>query len=377
VTLPDGTLVEGGDRSAPGGPCASLRIVRPRAIRRLFIGGEIGFAEAFMDGDWETPDLPGFLALVTCNEPHVPTTLSGLGAVRQFYRLRHRRRPNTRNGSRRNIAAHYDLGNAFYARWLDAGMTYSSALFVDPKESLERAQQNKYARLAQMIDLAEDQHVLEIGCGWGTFALYAARTHGCRVTALTLSREQADHARQAVAAAGLQDRIEVRLQDYRDVVGTYDRVVSIEMFEAVGEAFWSRFFAVVRERLRPGGVAGLQIISIDEARFAAYRRGTDFIQQYIFPGGMLPSATALREAVQAAGLQLSDAITFGSSYMRTLQLWRDRFVKSWPDIEALGFDARFRRMWLYYLAYCETGFACGTLDVGHYRIDNLPSALGT
>ena len=368
LVLPDGTQHVYAGTARPD--CrAVIAIRRSRAVRRLLLGGPTEFAEAFLDGDWDSPDLVQLFALTLANERVLRSRLGGLAIPRLLDRLRHRGRANTRRGSRRNIAFHYDLGNDFYTSWLDAGMTYSSALFATGAETLEAAQDAKYRRLAGLLDFRPGMRVLEIGCGWGGFATLAARDYGVAVTALTVSCAQADYARARSEAEGLADRVAVRLEDYRDVAGSYDRIVSVEMFEAVGEAYWPAYFDVVRDRLAPGGVAALQIITIDEARFADYRRRVDFIQRYIFPGGMLPSPPALEAAIARAGLAVTDRFTFGASYAETLALWRERFAAAWPTIRALGFDPRFRRLWTYYLAYCEAGFRAGTIDVTQVRIE--------
>lgn len=367
VTLPDGAAIEG--RGAQPGPRAVLRINDLRAVRRLLLGGAVGFAEAYRDGDWESADLAALLDLAVANEAALGAPLRGAGLIRIANRLHHRLRANTRSGSRRNIAAHYDLGNDFYRLWLGPGMSYSAGLFTAGDESLEAAQDAKYRLVLQLLEPAPGQSLLEIGCGWGEFACTAAREHGCRVTALTLSAPQAAFARDRVAAAGLGDRVAIRLQDYRDADGVHDRIASIEMFEAVGEAYWPVYFAALRDRLRPGGIAVLQVISIDDARFDAYRRGADFIQRYVFPGGMLPSVPALEREVARAGMRLTERVAFGPSYARTLVLWRERFIAAWPAIARLGFDERFRRLWEYYLCYCEAGFNAGTIDVAQYRIE--------
>lgn len=357
--------------SGPGGaePRAILELKHPRAVRKLMFGGENGFAEAYMGGDWDTPDLRALLRLAQVNEAALGPSINGVALARLVDRVRHRARPNSRHGSRRNIAYHYDLGNRFYALWLDPSLTYSSALFDAHGMSLEAAQQRKIRRIAETIDLRPGQHVLEIGCGWGGFALMAAREYGCRVTAITISKAQFDHVRTRVRDAGLEDRIAVRLQDYRDVEGCYDRIVSIEMFEAVGEEHWSTFFDVVRRRLKQGGIAGLQIITIATDRFARYRRGADFIQTYIFPGGMLPSPARLANEIRRARLCLTDVHAFGKSYAETLAQWHERFQRAWPQIRQLGFDQRFKRMWAFYLAYCEAGFRTDAIDVAQYRIE--------
>ncbi len=368
LVLPDGTTRHFDGRLA-GGPQAVLNVIRPRAFRRLVLGGSVGFAEAYIDGDWTSPDLTSLIELAAFNDEGSSRCPPGLRAARLAHRLRHVLRPNTRRGSRRNIARHYDLGNAFFAAWLDEGLTYSSALFETPALDLEQAQAAKYRQLARLLDLGPGHHVLEIGCGWGGFAEFAVKECQCRVTAVTVSREQFDHARKRIFDAGLGDRVEIRLQDYRDVEGRFDRIASIEMFEAVGESHWPVFFRSLRDRLAPGGTAALQIITIADDRFESYRGGADFIQRYIFPGGMLPSPARLADEIRRAGLHLTETRFFGPSYARTLSLWSQRFQRAWPDIAAQGFDARFRRMWEYYLAYCEAGFRAGTIDVGHFRIE--------
>jgi cyclopropane-fatty-acyl-phospholipid synthase len=363
LVLPDATRLPA--RAAPRLPTVEIALRRYRVLRRVALGGAIGFAESYIDGDWDTPDLAGLVALLA--ETH---RRSGRFVPRgPWQRLAHLARSNTRRGSRRNIAAHYDLGNDFFRLWLDPGMTYSSAMFGSPQDTLEEAQARKYRRFARMLDLRPGMRVLEIGCGWGGFAEVAAREYGCHVLGITLSREQLHYGRERIARADLSGRVELRLQDYRDVDGAFDRVASIEMFEAVGERHWPVFFDALRARLAPDGVAALQVITIEEGRFASYRRRADFIQRYIFPGGMLPSAGALRQAVEAARLRLTDVETFGASYARTLAAWHSGFERNWPAIAQLGFDERFRRMWRFYLAYCEGGFRAGAVDVGQYRIE--------
>jgi len=284
-------------------------------------------------------------------------------------RVRHTFRRNTRRGSQRNIAYHYDLGNEFYALWLDRGMTYSSALFENAREPLEAAQQRKYDRVAALLELEPGQSVLEIGCGWGGFAEEAAGRHGCSVVGLTLSRAQREYAEARLARAGLADKTRIRLEDYRDARGIFDRIASIEMIEAIGYEHWPVYFARLHKLLRPKGIAVLQAITIADERFESYRRCPDFIQRYIFPGGMLPAPGILRREVERAGFRFVEGPRFASSYALTLALWQERFQAAWPRIAALGFDRRFKRMWEYYLAYCEAGFRSGTLDVGLFRLE--------
>jgi len=276
---------------------------------------------------------------------------------------------NTRRGSRRNIAAHYDLGNDFYQLWLDSSMSYSSAIYSSPGQTLEDAQRAKLDCVIDLLGLAGGERVLEIGCGWGGLAGRIIEQNGCHVTGLTLSTQQLRYAQRELFQRGLGGKSDLRLQDYRDAEGTYDRVVSVEMLEAVGAAYWPTFFANLRQRLNPQGAAVLQVITIDQSRFEGYRRRPEFIQRYIFPGGMLPTTAIIEQLVANAGLRLVSSEFFGDSYARTLAEWHRRFQETWPSIAALGFDDRFKRMWEYYLAYCRLGFEIGALNVGLYKIE--------
>ena len=345
------------------GPNAVLQLNSLRALRRLTVGGSLGFGEAYLDGDWDSPDLPRLLELLVLNEEAYSEQFYGRYWFRWLARMRHLFRPNSRRGSRQNILAHYDLGNAFYQRWLDQSMTYSSARFEEADSSLEAAQEAKYASLIDKLSLEPDHHVLEVGCGWGGFAEFAAREVGAKVTAITISDEQHAFASERIQAAGLNDRVEIRLQDYRDVEGKFDRVASIEMFEAVGESYWPVYFDKLASILQPNGTIGLQIITIADSYYESYRRSADFIQRHVFPGGMLPSPAILQEQMQRAGLQKLSETTFGLDYARTLSAWNQRFQAAWPDMLHLGFDQRFKRLWQYYLAYCEAGFKVGWTDV--------------
>ena len=361
VVLPDGRSrrIEG-ERE---GPSAVVHVSSPRLLWRLWSGGDMGFARAYIDGDCDTPDLEALLHWALANEGELAPALE-TGPWVRLAALMHRLRPNTRAGSRRNIHRHYDLGNRFYGAWLDGTMTYSAAWFGDrPETSLEEAQRAKFERIAAMADLQPGHRILEIGCGWGGFALWAARERGCHVTAITVSPAQHAFARARVAEAGLQDAVDVRLVDYRDVAGSFDRIVSIEMMEAVGERFWPGYAATIRDCLKPGGKAVLQVITIDEAHFTAYRSRADFIQTYIFPGGMLPSPERVGAAMTGAGLQAAGETGFGADYARTLRRWKEAFEAAWPEIRDLGFDERFRRMWRYYLDYCAVGFDIARIDV--------------
>ena len=350
-------------RGPEPGQDARLVVNSYRFVGRVLSAGDIGFGEGFMAGEWDTPDLATLLQALSENLDRLMRLLEGRALLRVMNFARHLLRPNNRSGARRNILAHYDLGNAFYARWLDPTMTYSSARFERPGEPLSEAQRNKYASLSRQIALGPEHHILEIGCGWGGFAEYAAGDVGARVTAITLSPAQAEYARRRLFERGLAERVDVKLMDYRDVEGAFDRVASIEMFEAVGEAYWPLYFRKVRDALAPGGRAGLQIITIRDELFAHYRSRADFIQKYVFPGGMLPSERRLREETARAGLEWRDVVRFGQNYADTLAEWARRFEGAWEEIRGLGFDERFRRLWKFYLGYCEAGFRAGRTNV--------------
>lgn len=370
VTLPDGAVIEAcGEK--PG--CeATLVILRWRALRRLIVNGDIGFADGYISGDWTTPDLTALIRFAAQNRDALHSPMRGSLAARLINRFAHALNANTRRGSRRNIEAHYDLGNEFYRQWLDPSMLYSSALFDETTPSLEAAQENKLNRIVDKLQLSGGETVLEIGCGWGALAVHLATRCDANVTGITLSPSQLGWAKAAAEKTARSADIDLRLQDYRDTHGTFDRIVSIEMFEAVGEAYWPSYFDTLKRCLKPGGRAVLQIISIEEDRFDSYRRKADFIQKYIFPGGFLPSENAVEKAVEKAGLKLCEKELFGESYARTLAEWRQRFDARWQTIALLGFDERFRRLWDYYLCYCEAGFAEGAINVGFYTIENKP-----
>ncbi|MGD9509745.1 MAG: class I SAM-dependent methyltransferase [Geminicoccaceae bacterium] len=361
IALPDGERRQ--FVGSEPGPHGVLRLRNGHVGRRYLTAGSVGFAEGYIEGDWDTPDLASLLAVLNLNEEAWGDSYFGGLWHRVVRRMQHTLRPNTRHGSRRNIHAHYDLGNEFFAAWLDPSMTYSSALFAEDGEDLEAAQRAKYRNLAREIAVGPGQRLLEIGSGWGGFAVTAAKEFGAKVTSITVSRAQAEYARARVFREGLAEQVEIVLQDYRDVKGRFDRIASIEMFEAVGERFWPTYFRTLRERLAPDGAAGLQLITIADRYFEAYRRNVDFIQAYIFPGGMLPSPAALDRQAGQAGLTRTSELGFGLSYARTLALWNERFQAAWPKVRELGFDERFRRIWTYYLAYCEAGFRTGSIDV--------------
>lgn len=352
---------------AAAGPHGEIVIHDERVAQKTLVGGMLGFNEAYDDGWVDSPDLDAFYTLVLMNERALADRLAGKWWYNAATWVIHKLRPNTKRGARKNISAHYDLGNSFYERWLDKTMTYSSALFKRGDETLEEAQKNKYANLAKMMDIRPEHHVLEIGCGWGGFMEFVARDIGAKITGITISREQFDYATKRIADAGLQKLADVKLVDYRDIKGQFDRIASIEMFEAVGEKYWPTYFKTIRDRLKPGGRAALQIITIDPSRFDMYRKTPDYIQKYIFPGGMLPTVDLIKTHAQKAALQVGSMVNFGHDYARTLREWNKKFQSAWPHItgmeSARRYDGRFKRMWEQYLAYCAAGFQCKTIDV--------------
>jgi cyclopropane-fatty-acyl-phospholipid synthase len=363
ITLrtPDGRHLE--FAGARPGPHATLFLTDWQVCSDILSKGDIGLAEAYIAGRATTEDLTQLLLLGALNEQAIEQAIHGRWWATLVYRLRHWLRPNTRAGSRRNIHAHYDIGNDFYRLWLDGTMTYSSALFEDDlSRNLEQAQSAKYARILRELGAQPGDHILEIGCGWGGFAEHAARA-GCRITGITVSEAQLDYARARIATAGLQDRVDLRLCDYRDLEGQFDHIASIEMFEAVGERYWPGYFAALRERLKPGGRAVVQTITIAAAKFERYRSGTDFIQQYIFPGGMLPSPERFRAEAAVQGLAVAGMHAFGLDYAETLRRWHRRFDAVAAQVGEQGFDERFIRIWRFYLAYCEAGFRARATDV--------------
>ena len=365
IVLPNGQrIILGSERPHD----AVLTLKNYRVVRKSIRRGALGFAESFIDGDVECSDLVGLFRFVLRNQTPNEAASTSLFQAGLADRLGHFRRRNTRQGSRRNITEHYDLGNAFFETWLDELMVYSSALYRDGAETLEQAQKAKLQAILDALQLKPGMDMLEIGAGWGALARAAARERGVSVRGITLSHEQLAHARARAKVEGIDQLVQFELEDYRDTEGQYDRLVSIEMIEAVGEQNWPRYFQMLRDRLKPGGLAILQAITIGEEHYDNYRREPDFIQRYIFPGGMLPTKTIVEEQAKAAGLTYEPVLAFGSSYARTLEAWRRRFEAAWPQVAAQGFDEAFRRKWLYYLAYCEAGFRECSIDVGLYRL---------
>lgn len=368
LNLPNGSCVEFGEH-----PCERLNPVVTlhnwKAVRKAFTGGSVGWSEAYMDGDWDSSDLAILVEWIAVNEAFFDGMLDSGKVKGAIQKWRHRRNANSRRGSRRNISYHYDLGNDFYQRWLDPSMTYSAAYYRDEKQSLNAAQHAKYQRLIDLLDIKNGDHILEIGCGWGGFAEQLCQQKSATLHGITLSKRQLEYAEQRLSNIKLRGSAEFSLTDYRDTEGQYDHIVSIEMLEAVGEKYWPRYFETINQRLKPGCRAAIQIITIDEARFADYNANPDFIQTYIFPGGMLPSPERFRAEAQTAGLHIQDEEAFGLGYARTLYEWAKNFNQHWAEIAPLGFDERFKRMWNYYLGYCEGGFRGKSIDVYQFVLE--------
>lgn len=361
LTLPDGSQHQ--FSGAMSGPDSDLTIHTESALRRLLHDGKMGFCEAFMDGEASSQSLPTLIELAVLHDKYLENALKTNIFRQAGLRLFHMLRRNNKLGSAKNIAHHYDIGNSFYEAWLDPTMTYSSAVFDSETDDLTTAQLNKYKRLAELADIQPGDRVLEIGCGWGGFAKFVSEHIGAHVTGITISQAQLAYAKASLAEAGLQNKVDLKLMDYRDLQGRFDKIVSIEMFEAVGQAYWPVYFDTISRMLKSGGRAVIQSITIDHDAFQSYRDQPDFIQRYIFPGGMLPSMPMLQSPVAQAGLELVAENGYASDYARTLQEWRARFLAAWPSLAGDKFDNRFKRMWELYLAYCEGGFRAGMIDV--------------
>jgi cyclopropane-fatty-acyl-phospholipid synthase len=366
LQLPDGSIQRFGDGQ---GPSASLSLHNWNVCGAALKSGDIGFAETYIARDWHTPDLTALLRLLITNRRDIEDMVYGSWLGRLAYRARHLLNRNSKTNSRKNIHAHYDLGNAFYELWLDDTMNYSSAWFETPEQSMGDAQRAKVRRALAMAGVKPGDRVLEIGCGWGALAEMATTEFRASVTGVTLSTEQLAFAHRRMEKLGVSGQADLRLQDYRDISdGPYDAICSIEMVEAVGREYWPTYFASVAKLLKPGGKACIQSIVIDDALFERYIRSTDFIQQYVFPGGCLPSPERFRAEAERAGLEVVDQFAFGADYARTLQLWRDAFLHQRERVLQLGFDERFMRIWEFYLAYCEAAFAEGNTDVMQFTL---------
>jgi cyclopropane-fatty-acyl-phospholipid synthase len=367
LVMVDGTKLR--FEGAQDGPHGLVVIHNDRVARKLLTRGKLGFCEAYLDGDWTSPDIAPFYEMILRNEDALLRMMHGKPWFRKLSKFIHSFNANSKSGSKKNIYRHYDIGNDFYKTWLDESMTYSSALFRET-DNLKTAQDQKYQEMVDRLGIKSDHHVLEIGCGWGGFAEYAARTTGCKMTCVTISQAQYDYAVDRIKRAGLSSQVEIRMQDYRDVSGQFDRIASIEMFEAVGEQYWPTFFQTLKNRLTKDGRACLQIITIRDQSFENYRNSADYIQRYIFPGGMLPSMGALKDQIKNASLRTTGHLSFGLDYACTLNMWNDKFQQVWPELTKMGFDERFKRTWEQYLCYCEAGFAAKTIDVIQIDVDH-------
>jgi cyclopropane-fatty-acyl-phospholipid synthase len=381
MQLPDGSTLRLGQTGSNGtGPNAAIRLHDWPVFQRTLRSGDIGFAEAFIDGQWSSPDVVALMRLLIANREHMEDVVYGSWWGALLHRVRHLLNRNSRRGSKKNISLHYDLGNDFYRLWLDPSMSYSAAWFEgrDPTGAdLQQAQHAKVRRALLEAGVQSGSRVLEIGCGWGGLAEVAAREFDAHVTGVTLSTEQLAWARERIERAGLGDRVDLRLQDYRDLprqhaAAPFDAIVSIEMFEAVGQAYWRGYFETLRACLKPGGLACIQSITIRDDLFERYVRSTDFIQQYIFPGGLLPSPSAFEAEARRAGFVVERTLRFGPDYAETLRRWRAAFLQRTPDVSRQGFDTRFLRTWEFYLAYCEAAFDEGNTDVMQFTLRHLP-----
>lgn len=368
IALDDGRVFRV-DAPHPG-PVAQINVHDDGVFARLIREGQLGFCDAYLDGQWSTPDLQAFMDFLHADNDSMYYGFSGQKLVQLYERFRFWLQRNTKAQAKKNISYHYDLGNDFYALWLDDTMTYSSAIFETGQESLEAAQTAKYKSMVDQMGAQPGDHVLEIGCGWGGFAEYAAKERGLKVTCLTISKEQYKYAVDRIKSAGLEDMVTFKLQDYREETGKYDGIASIEMFEAVGEKYWPSYFQTLKNCLKPGKQATLQIITVKDEAFETYRSGVDFIQKYIFPGGMLPSPAILREQTTRAGMSVVNSIGFAQSYSTTLRRWNETFNEKWDQVNAMGFDDRFRRMWNFYLTSCAATFASTNCDVVQITVKN-------
>ncbi len=347
---------------------ADLTINNYKFISKILKRKSVGFAESYMDGDFSSSNLTNLLLLAFKNENHFLENLKSNIFFNIFSKFKHFLNENTKAQSKKNIEYHYDLGNKFYTKWLDTSMTYSSAYFEKETDNLFDAQLNKYNKIAEALNLNENSKVLEIGCGWGGFSAYAAKNFKSRIDAITISKAQFEYASQRIQKEGLGEKVSIKFKDYRDIENKYSNIASIEMFEAVGKKYWEKYFEIVKKSLVSSGKAALQIITIDEKRSSNYQNQPDFIQQYIFPGGMLPTKNELSKINKKTGLEFKEIKSFGLSYAKTLNLWNVQFQNSWNDLVNLGFNERFKRMWEFYLAYCETGFISKSTDVSHFLI---------
>ena len=350
------------------GPSAQIRLLKKKCLDDFFLKGDLGWAESYIESNWESSNLSDFLEWGAKNFHEFSKYIRGKWFIILYLRLKHYLNSNSKIGSKKNISFHYDLGNSFYEKWLDKSMTYSSGMFKKESDDLYNAQLNKYRNLAKITDIKNNDKVLEVGCGWGGFSCFLAKNFSADVTAITISKKQYEKVKEKVFKEKLTEKINVKLTDYREIKGLYDKIVSIEMFEAVGEKYWSKYFDVLGSNLKYNGAIGLQTITIEDKFFKKYRKFPDFIQTYIFPGGMLPSIEEMSKVLKSKGLSIEKKQMFGNDYAKTLKMWSKSFENSWENIKKEGFNDAFRRMWRYYLGYCEGGFKSGNINVGQFLI---------
>ena len=367
VTFPSGNIAI--FKGQKEGYSADIKIFNYKFVSKIFKKKSVGLAESYIDGYFSTSNLTELLLLAFQNEEHFLNNIKANWLYSTYSKLSHYLKENNKKQSKKNIKFHYDLGNDFYNKWLDKSMTYSSAFFDKDNLDLYEAQINKYSKVAEALSLNENSNLLEIGCGWGGFSSFAAKNYKSKVDAITISKEQFEFTSNIIQKEGLNEKVKVIFKDYRDINKKYSNIASIEMFEAVGKKYWDRYFEVVKNSLINGGNAALQIITINENRAMSYQNQPDFIQQYIFPGGMLPSKKQLNDINNQAGLKCRELLSFGKSYAKTLSLWNVKFQSSWHDLSNMGFNLKFKRMWEFYLSYCETGFISKSTDVSHFLVN--------
>ena len=366
VTFPDKTIkIYKGKKF---GYDADISLKNYKLFSKLLRKGSVGFAESYMDNDFVSKNLSKLLLLANENENYLLKNKKPNGFIDYYIKFQHYLNENTKSRSKKNISYHYDLGNNFYKHWLDKSMTYSSAIFTESKNNLYDAQIYKYKQIANPLNLNENSNLLEIGCGWGGFSTYVAKEFGSNINAITISKEQFDFASERIYNEGLADKVKIQMKDYRDISERYTNIASIEMFEAVGKKYWTSFSNTLKNCLTSGGIASLQIITINDERVQQYEKNPDFIQQYIFPGGFLPSKKQLENINKHIGLSFYEVQSFKDSYAKTLNIWNQKFQKAWPMLANQGFSLQFKKKWEYYLSYCETGFVSGATDVSQFVI---------
>ena len=350
------------------GPKAMLKINKPNAAKEIIQGGSVAFAESYINKDISTDNLTNLIHYCALNNDQAESTFNISILKKIIHKVFHYKNKNTKNQAKKNISFHYDLGNKFYEYWLDKTMTYSSAIFNNKSIELEVAQNNKYKKLAELSAIKNGDQILEIGCGWGGFAEFIGNNYDCNLTAVTISREQYEYTKKRIFDANLSHKIDVLLCDYRNITGKFDKIVSIEMFEAVGKQYWNTFFKKIENILKPKGSISLQLITIDDNIYDVYKTNPDFIQKYIFPGGMLPSDKILKELINKTSLKINSIDSFSKDYAKTLNIWNKEFNKKWDKIEKLGFDENFKLLWNYYLSYCEGGFLSKNIDLKQIKL---------